>query len=158
LRGVTVADTKISFIDGEQGILIYRGYRIEELAKSSSYLETAYLLLQGTLPNREELAAFSRQIAAARKIPEFLVETLKKLPWGAHPMDVLQASLPILAMADPDLQLETREAGVRKAIRPHRPHPGLRRLAPDPQRFSPSPRMIVCPAENSLAAPGKETG
>ena len=44
LRGVTVADTKVSFIDGEQGILIYRSYRIEELARSSSYLETAYLL------------------------------------------------------------------------------------------------------------------
>jgi len=142
LRGVTVADTKISFIDGEQGILIYRGYRIEELAKSSSYLETAYLLLHGTLPNREELAALARQITAARKIPEFVVETLKKLPREAHPMDVLQASLPILAMADPDLQLETREAEVRKAIRLiarlpgvvaawHRIRSGMEPLAPD---------------------------
>ncbi|HYB21425.1 MAG TPA: citrate/2-methylcitrate synthase, partial [Thermodesulfobacteriota bacterium] len=47
LRGVTVADTKVSFIDGENGILIYRGYRIEELAEHSSYMETAYLLLNG---------------------------------------------------------------------------------------------------------------
>jgi len=117
LRGVTVADTKVSFIDGEQGILIYRGYRIEELARSSSYLETAYLLLQGTLPNREELAAFTRQVAAAREIPDFVVESLKKLPRGAHPMDVLQASIPILAMADPELQAENREAAARKAIR-----------------------------------------
>jgi citrate synthase len=117
LRGVAVADTKISFIDGEKGILIYRGYRIEELAKSSSYLETAYLLLHGTLPNRDELTAFAREIAAARKIPDFVVEALKKLPREAHPMDVLQASLPILAMADPDLPSETREAGVRKAVR-----------------------------------------
>jgi citrate synthase len=117
LRGVTVADTKISFIDGEQGILIYRGYRIEELARSSSYLETAYLLLQGTLPNREELAAFTRQVIAARGIPDFVFECLKKLPPGAHPMDVLQASIPILAMADPDLHAEGREAAVRKAVR-----------------------------------------
>jgi citrate synthase len=117
LRGVAVADTKISFIDGEKGILIYRGYRIEELAKSSSYLETAYLLLHGTLPNRDELTAFAREIAGARKIPDFVVEALKELPREAHPMDVLQASLPILAMADPDLPSETREAGVRKAVR-----------------------------------------
>jgi citrate synthase len=117
LRGVAVADTKISFIDGEKGILIYRGYRIEELAKSSSYLETAYLLLHGTLPNPDELTAFACEIAAARKIPDFVVEALKKLPREAHPMDVLQASLPILAMADPDLPSETREAGVRKAVR-----------------------------------------
>jgi citrate synthase len=117
LRGVAVADTKISFIDGEKGILIYRGYRIEELAKSSSYLETAYLLLHGTLPNRDELTAFTREVTAARKIPEFVIEALKRLPREAHPMDVLQASLPILAMADPDLPAETREAGVRKAVR-----------------------------------------
>jgi len=142
LRGVTVADTKVSFIDGEQGILIYRGYRIEELAKSSSYLETAYLLLQGTLPNREELAAFSRQIEEARGIPDFVIEALKKLPRGAHPMDVLQASIPILAMADPDLQVESREAGLRKAIRLvarlpgvvaawHRIRSGMEPLPPD---------------------------
>ncbi|MEJ2024999.1 MAG: citrate/2-methylcitrate synthase, partial [Deltaproteobacteria bacterium] len=59
LRGVTVADTKISFIDGEQGVLIYRGYRIEDLAEHSSYLEVAYLLLYGSLPTREELKAFT---------------------------------------------------------------------------------------------------
>jgi citrate synthase len=117
LRGVTVADTKVSFIDGEQGVLIYRGFRIEELARSSSYLETAYLLLQGTLPNREEMAAFIRQVAAAREIPDFVVESLKKLPRGAHPMDVLQATIPILAMADPDLHDESREAAFHKAVR-----------------------------------------
>ena len=58
LRGVTVADTKISFIDGEQGILIYRGYRIEELAERSSYMETAYLLLNGNLPSQQQLEDF----------------------------------------------------------------------------------------------------
>jgi citrate synthase len=117
LRGVTVADTKVSFIDGEKGILIYRGYRVEDLARNSSFLETAYLLLQGILPNREEQAAFTRQVGAAREIPDFVVESLKKLPRGAHPMDVLQAAIPILAMADPDLHDESREAAARKAVR-----------------------------------------
>ena len=62
MRGVTVADTKISFIDGEKGVLMYRGYRIEELAQYSSFMETAYLLLQGPLPDAKELGAFSRQV------------------------------------------------------------------------------------------------
>ena len=53
LRGVKVADTKISYIDGENGILIYRGYRIEELAERSSFVETAWLLLEGTLPTKD---------------------------------------------------------------------------------------------------------
>ncbi|HAM53500.1 MAG TPA: citrate (Si)-synthase [Nitrospiraceae bacterium] len=117
LRGVTVADTKISFIDGEKGILIYRGYRIEELAQNSSFVETAYLLLNGALPNKEQLAAFNRQIAAARHVPDFIFESFKRWPRHAHPMDVLQASIPLLAMADPDLSVDTRDADVLKSVR-----------------------------------------
>jgi len=142
LRGVTVADTKVSFIDGENGILIYRGYRIEELAEHSSYMETAYLLLNGQLPNPLQLAAFTRQVVEARKAPEFLYASLKNWPQDAHPMDVLQASVPVLAMADPELHEETREAAVHKAIRLisrlpalvaawHRIRRGLEPLPPD---------------------------
>jgi citrate synthase len=117
LRGVTVADTKISFIDGAQGILIYRGYRVEELAEKSSYLETAFLLLNGSLPAAAELDAFARKVAEASQAPAFLVESLKRWPKESHPMDVLQASLPMLGMADPDLAGETRDANVRMATR-----------------------------------------
>jgi citrate synthase len=117
LRGVTVADTKISFIDGENGVLIYRGYRMEELVAKSSYLETALLLLNGVLPDREELAIFSRDVATARHMPDFIFEILRLLPSRAHPMDVLQASVPFLAMADPDLEDETRSGNVTKAAR-----------------------------------------
>jgi citrate synthase len=117
LRGVAVADTKISFIDGAKGVLIYRGYRIEELAERSSYMETAYLLLNGELPTAEELEAFEQQVTAARQLPEHVVDCLRKLPVDAGPMDVLQASVPLLAMADPDLHGETRDANVRMATR-----------------------------------------
>ena len=117
LRGVKVADTKISFIDGEQGILIYRGFRIEELAQKSSFVETAYLLLHGTLPGEKELDSFSRQIVEARNLPGFIYESLMKWPKQSQPMDVLQATIPLLAMEDPDLLEETREANVRKAVR-----------------------------------------
>ena len=117
LRGVKVADTKISFIDGEKGILIYRGYRIEELAERSSFMETAYLLLNGDLPEAGQLADFDKQVRAAREIPDYVYDCLKKLPKDANPMDVLQGFVPLLAMADPDLTGETRDANVRMAIR-----------------------------------------
>jgi citrate synthase len=117
LRGVKVADTKISFIDGEKGILIYRGFRIEDLADRSTYPETAYLLIQGSLPNQQQLTAFNSEIAEARKLPDYIYDSLKQWPQTAHPMDVLQASIPLLAMADPDLAEESREANYRKAIR-----------------------------------------
>lgn len=117
LRGVAVADTKISFIDGEKGILIYRGYRIEALAEKSSFLETAYLLLNGRLPTTKELQEFGAQVTAARELPKHVETALTALPKDSDPMDVLQAGVPLLAMADPDLQDESRDANVRKAIR-----------------------------------------
>lgn len=143
LRGVTVADTKISFIDGVQGILIYRGYRIEELAEKSTFLETAYLLLNGDLPSGEKLAEFSHEVFEYSALPEFILECLRNLPPGSDPMDVLQASVPILAMDDPDLRNETREANERMATRLigrlpgvvaawHRIRNGLDPVPPDP--------------------------
>ena len=117
LRGVTVADTKVSFIDGDEGILIYRGYRIEELAEKSTYMDVAYLILNGSLPDKEQLERFENQVIEARQIPEYVVECLKGYPKSANAMDVLQASIPSLAMADPDLSDETRDANVRMATR-----------------------------------------
>jgi citrate synthase len=117
LRGVTVADTKVSFIDGEKGILIYRGYRIEELAERSSFMEVAYLLLNGRLPSREEIDRFNGEVVKAREMPQHILESLKLWPKDANPMDVLQAAVPMLAMIDPDTEQESREANVRMAVR-----------------------------------------
>lgn len=117
LRGVTVADTKISYIDGEKGILIYRGYRIEELAERSSFMEVAYLLLHGYLPGRTELEAFEAEVLAAREIPDFVLESFRLWSKDADPMDVLQATVPLLATVDPDLKGTTREANLRMAVR-----------------------------------------
>ena len=142
LRGIPVADTKISFIDGEQGILIYRGFRIEELAEKSSFAETAYLLLNGDLPDKKRLEEFIRRITAERAVPDFIYECLAKLPEQTSPMDVLQAAVPLLAASDTELADETRDANVRKAIRLiaripfivaawHRIRNGLAPLQPD---------------------------
>ena len=117
LRGVTVADTKISHVDGENGILIYRGYRIEELAQSSTFEETAYLLHHDALPTENELREFAEKLIEARQVPEFVFDALKNLPKQSLPMDVLQAAIPILATADPDLDDDSREANMAKAIR-----------------------------------------
>jgi citrate synthase len=117
LRGVSVADTKVSFIDGEKGILIYRGYRIEDLAENSSFMEVAYLILNATLPDKKELAEFENRVRDARQVPEFIYESFKKLPEDANPMDVLQASVPLLATVDPDLIGDTRESNTNMAIR-----------------------------------------
>jgi len=117
LRGVTVADTKISDVDGEHGILIYRGYKIEELARNSTFEETAYLLLNDSLPTEGQLQEFSGKLVAARALPEIILEAMKRLPAKAQPMDVLQATIPMLAMSDPDLTDESREANIDKAIK-----------------------------------------
>jgi len=117
LRGVTVADTKISYINGEQGILIYRGYRIEELAEKSTYPETAYLLLHGRLPDRDELRRFEEELCEARELPAYVIQSFRHWPSTASPMDVLQASAPLLAMSDPDAGSTSRNDNVRTALR-----------------------------------------
>ncbi len=117
LRGVAVADTKISYIDGENGVLIYRGYRIEELAEQSTFMETAFLLLNAHLPKENELERFERQVVELRDLPGFVLEILEKLPRNADPMDVLQACVPMLAIADPELYDDSKEANIRKSVR-----------------------------------------
>jgi 2-methylcitrate synthase len=142
LRGVTVADTKISFIDGEKGVLIYRGYRIEDLAEHSTFPEVAFLLLNGVLPEKKELESFERQIREARQVPAHVFESMKHWPAGARPMDALQATVPLLAVSDPDVYEESREANIRMAVRLiarvpavvagwHRVRQGFEPLAPD---------------------------
>jgi citrate synthase len=117
LRGVTVADTKISFIDGEKGILIYRGYRIEQLAAESTFMEVAHLLLHGTLPSKDQLATFEREILEYRQVPDFIYDSFKKWPRDADPMDVIQAAVPLLGTIDPDLHNDSRETNIRMAMK-----------------------------------------
>ncbi len=117
LRGVIVADTKVSFIDGNEGVLVYRGYRIEDLARSGSFPEIAYLLLHGSLPTTDQLAEFNRQLQEASVIPAYLYGAFKNYPVSANPMDVIQSGVPLLAMIDPELEDDSKEANLRKAVR-----------------------------------------
>ncbi|MHB8845968.1 MAG: citrate/2-methylcitrate synthase [Nitrospirota bacterium] len=117
LRGIKVADTRISDVDGTHGILIYRGYPIEELAEHSTFEETAYLLLHDALPNREQLEDFRRLLVEARELPAFVFDAIRRLPKTSRPIDVLQASVPVLGMADKALDDESRGANIAKAVR-----------------------------------------
>ncbi|MCT1457951.1 citrate synthase [Aestuariimicrobium sp. p3-SID1156] len=85
--------SSITFIDGDQGILRYRGYPIEQLAAEATFLEVAYLLIYGELPTQDELDAFTEQINDRMMIDERLRELYRAFPRGAHPMMVLAAGV-----------------------------------------------------------------
>jgi len=117
LRGIKIADTRISDVDGEKGILIYRGFNIVDLAQSSTFEEVSFLLLNDRLPTRAELKEFQSELALERKIPQAVSEYMKMLPQSAHPMDVLQSAIPVLGSYDIQSGEETREANLKKALR-----------------------------------------
>ena len=117
LRGVKVADTRISNVDGEKGVLIYRGFNICDLVTFSTFEEVSFLLLNDRLPTHEELKRFQKELVSGREVPEPVLEFMRRLPQSTHPMDVLQASIPVLASYDPQLHEETKEANLRKAAR-----------------------------------------
>ncbi|HEY9609061.1 citrate synthase [Allocoleopsis sp.] len=117
LEGIPVAQSSISYVDGQKGILEYRGIRIEELASKSTFLETSYLLIWGELPTKEELDAFEYEIRHRRRIKYRIRDMMKCFPETGHPMDALQASAAALglfyskrALDNPDY---IREAVVR---------------------------------------------
>ena len=116
LRNIEVADTKICSIDGENGKLIYRGYDILDLANHSSYEETAFLLLFGDLPIKEELDTFNSKLTESRRIPDSVTKNMKNKPITAHPMDVLQSSILDLADYDSNRQDEGKNANIERAI------------------------------------------
>ncbi len=101
LAGIPVVESAVSSIDGERGYLEYRGIDIEELAERSSFEETAWLLLYGNLPKKEELAVFDNQLRHHRRIKFRLRDMMKCFPESAHPMDSLQSTVAALGMYYP---------------------------------------------------------
>ena len=101
LAGVPAARSAVSDVDGQRGVLVYRGIRMEELCEKSTFLETAYLLLFGRLPTRTELGQFIGDITRHRRIKFRIVDLLKCLPEQGHPMDALQAAVAALGMFYP---------------------------------------------------------
>lgn len=125
LRGVTVASTKISDVDGQAGKLIYRGYLVQDIAERTSFEEVAYLLLFEKLPDKKELESFSRCLKEAREIPYEVIQALKTMPVNSLPMDILQSSIPMLANHDPDIKNHSPEASEDRAISLIAKFPGI---------------------------------
>ena len=115
LRGIEVADTKISNIDGERGKLIYRGFDILDLTKNSTFEETSYLLLYDKLPTKQELNEFNAKLVEARYIPKQMQKNMANWRGDADPMDMLQAFVSALA-GYYDEEFSNKDASIEKAI------------------------------------------
>src|SRR5256712_9154348 len=117
LDDIYVKETSICFIDGQRGRLVYRGYDIRDLAEHSSFEETAFLLLQGHLPNHAELERAKADLAASRTLPPSVLKLLRSMPEHAPPMDVLRTAVSFMSGFDPERDDSTRAANLRKALR-----------------------------------------
>ena len=98
LDGVPATQSSICDIDGEQGLLTYRGYPMQDLAANSSFLETAYLLIWGDLPTRDELTRFEHAVQMHRRVSFRVRDMMKCFPASGHPMDALQSSAASLGL------------------------------------------------------------
>ncbi|NJN57586.1 MAG: citrate synthase [Leptolyngbyaceae cyanobacterium SL_5_9] len=98
LEGIPATQSSISYVDGQKGILEYRGINIEELAKSSNFLETSYLLIWGGLPTQDELLDFEHEIRYHRRLKYRIRDMMKCFPESGHPMDALQACAAALGL------------------------------------------------------------
>jgi len=116
LAGVVAGETAICWVDPNAG-LMYRGYDIHKMAEEANFEEVAFLLLNGELPNAQQLMDFGKEIAANRELPAPVLDMLRLLPKKMHPMDVLRTGVSMLAAFDPDLNDQSHDANVRKAIR-----------------------------------------
>lgn len=117
LAGVPAAKSSISFVDGQAGVLEYRGIPIEELAERSSFLETSYLLLYDRLPTKTELDRFTTDMVQHRRIKYRIADLIKCLPEHGHPMDALQAAVAALGMFYPARDVSDPEVQYWSAVR-----------------------------------------
>ncbi|HWE86196.1 MAG TPA: citrate synthase [Terracidiphilus sp.] len=115
LEGVVATNSGICYIDGEAGVLAYRGIDIHELAEHSTFEETTYLLWNGILPTELALREFQQQLALARELDQHIVEMLKGFPRSATPMEVLRTAVSALSFYDADEKDNSHDANVRKS-------------------------------------------
>src|SRR5215469_1099650 len=115
LEGIVAANSGICWIDGEAGVLAYRGIDIHELAENSTFEETTFLLWNGSLPGNAALKEFQQQLALARVLDQRIIDLLKSFPTSATPMEVLRTAVSALSFYDADEKDNSHDANVRKA-------------------------------------------
>ncbi len=118
LEGIVANSTSLSDVLGNEGILIYAGYNINELAGKASYEEIVYLLWHGVLPNRPELDELKSQLRSERELPKGVVNFIKAAPVRANPMDVIRTGVSMLGLYDSGLSAEEsrQSADHRRAV------------------------------------------
>jgi citrate synthase len=116
LEGIIANESALSLVDGAQGILIYRGYHIDDLVAHTTFEEVMFLLHRGKLPNRLELEAFKADLAAKREVPDQVVDFLKSAPKDAGPMDVLRTAVSMLGLFDTRGENQNRELNEERAL------------------------------------------
>jgi citrate synthase len=117
LEDIVAAPSSICFIDGEKGILSYRGIDIHELAEKSNFEEVCYLLWFSRLPKQRELDDLAETLARNRAVPSNVFEIMRKFPQDANPMEVLRTAVSALSLYDPDAPSNSHEANLRKVYR-----------------------------------------
>jgi citrate synthase len=117
LRGVVAAQSAIGDVNGEEGILIYQGYNIHDLAENSTFEEVIYLLWNGRLPKAGELEDLQNQLRSNYEAPAEVIELLRSFPKDADPMDVLRTSVSALDFYDKDGHGTDREHALKAAIK-----------------------------------------
>src|SRR5579875_1237223 len=116
LEGIVAANSGICWIDGDAGVLAYRGIDIHELATHSNFEETTYLLWHGKLPTQAELADFTKKLAAARRIDPKIYDLLRSFPKTGTPMEALRTAVSALSFYDPNEKAVDHDSNVRKAF------------------------------------------
>jgi citrate synthase len=117
LEGIIATKSSICWIDGEAGVLAYRGIDIHELAVHSDFEETTYLLWFGKLPTASELADFRKELASARTLNWRIYDFLRSVPHESNPMEVLRTAVSLLSLYDPDEKDSTHDSNIRKSYR-----------------------------------------
>ena len=142
LKDVVFDTSEASFVDGQVGKLLYRGYNIHDLAEKSTFEEVIYLLFYSDLPTKDQLSKFDAELRSKREIPDEVVQVIR-LVSKSHPMDALRTAVSALSAFDPEVDDNSEEATFRKGLRltaqgptivaaHHRIRQGLEPIAPDP--------------------------
>lgn len=116
LEGIVANSTSLSDVLGQEGVLIYAGYDINEIAGNASFEETIHLLWHGELPNRAQLDALSKKLRAARELPQPVVDFLRNTPKNAGPMDVIRTAVSMLGLYDANPKDESPEANYNRSV------------------------------------------
>jgi citrate synthase len=116
LEGIVANTTNLSDVLGNEGILIYAGYNINEIAGKATFEEVTYLLWHGELPNKKQLSVLTEKLRAARELPAPLVDFLKTAPKDAPPMDVIRTAVSMLGLYDETIKDDSPAANYQRAI------------------------------------------